>query len=518
VLYSPVSAATETRPSLQLNVTRFVVEGANPFTEEETDEILSPFLGRNVFEGIEDAADALQQAMDEKSERFFYRVIVPAQKPVGGVVRLSIVRYTLGSVDVDGNEHFSTANILASVPALDSGKVLDVRSVSRSLALSDEHPDKHTEVNLRESQTANAIDAVVNVKDAGWHHPFLGLANTGTPETGLWRTTIGYQNSNLFNRDHVFTASYTTSPEEVEDVRQYGLLYSIPLYSLGDSVSAYAVYSNVDQGVVASAFDVSGAGKFAGMRYNRLFDMRQGYRHRLVAGLDFQLFINDTSFEGIQVGVDVGAAPLSLRYEGAWERDWGNAGFYMEGLSNLPIGTHNNQAAYEANRGGATTDWSMARFGADGRYRLPKDYSVSARFVGQYASQPLIPGEQLGIAGASLVRGFRERAVTGDDGAQASVELWFPPLAQSATFGTLWILGFIDVGGRHFYESPPGQSSVETIASAGLGTRWNWKGLNLAADVAVIIDGCTAGCAESDTYAYKPAGSVGGNLAAFYRF
>jgi hemolysin activation/secretion protein len=256
------------------------------------------------------------------------------------------------------------------------------------------------------------------------------------------------------------------------------------------------------------------------MRYNHLFDMRQGYRHRLVAGLDLQLFINDTTFGvgGGQIGVDVGAVPLSLRYEGAWERDWGTAGFYIEGLSNLPIGPSNYQAAYEANRGGASSDWNLARFGVDGRYRLPKGYSLSARVVGQFSGQPLIPGEQLGIAGASLVRGFRERAVTGDDGAQASAELWFPPLVQNATLGTLWILGFFDAGYRHFYQSPPGQNGDETIASVGLGARWNWKGLNVAADVALIIDGCTTGCAEPDTFAYITAGSVGGNLAAFYRF
>jgi hemolysin activation/secretion protein len=518
-LHSTVLIAKDGSSDLRLEVTRFAVEGENPLSKEETDRILAPFLGEHrEIEGIEAAADALQEAVQAKGDPFF-RVVVPPQKPTGGVVTLSVVRYALGSVAVTGNEHFSDANILASIPALRASESVDMRGVSRALAVANENPAKRTEVVLRDGETPNAIDAEVKVKDVAPQQVFLGLSNTGTEQTGEWRASLGYQNANVFNRDHVFTASFTTSPDEhIDDVQQYGLFYSMPLYTLGNSLSAYFVYSNVDQGTVADFFQVSGAGQFYGVRYTHLFDRRRDYRHRLVFGVDQQLFDNDVSFSGLPVGVDVGAVPVSLRYEGAWERPWGNAGFFVEGVHNIEVGSDNNDAAYEANRAGADPQWNLARFGAEARYRLPKDFSLRGVFVGQFAGEPLIPGEQFGMGGANSVRGFRERVVTGDDGYQVSAEFWSPPWLQKQLPGTLQVLGFLDAGYRHFHDPPPGQDSNATIASVGVGARWQWKRLNVAADVALVIDGCTTGCAEVDTAGYAEAGDVGGHLSVFLYF
>ena len=178
-----------------------------------------------------------------------------------------------------------------------------------------------------------------------------------------------------------------------------------------------------------------------------------------------------------------------------------------------------DEAAYETNRPGANPDWNLARFGAEARYRLPKDWSLRGVFVGQFAGQPLIPGVQFGMGGATSVRGFRERAVSGDNGYQMSAELWFAPLKEKPIPGSLWLLAFVDAGYRHFYDPPPpGQNSDVTIASLGVGARWQWKGLNVAADVALVLDGCTTGCAEPGTAFYMPAGRVGADLSVFFRF
>ncbi len=514
----------EPEPSvLTLTVTGFDVQGENPLSAEETARVVAPHRGEHTgIKSIEAAADALQKAINDKGFAF-YRVVLPAQKPEGGLIVLKVVRFAVDSVRVTGNKHFSEANIQAAIPALRSGVPPDARLVARSLAISNENPAKRAAVHLRENTEGNAIDAEIQVEDRAPQQVFASVSNTGTSETGSWRTSIGYQHANLFDRDHILTASFTTSPDHFDDVKQYGLFYAVPLYALGDSLSAFFVYSDVTQGTVADFFQVSGAGKFFGARYTHALDKHNAYGHKLVATLEERLFENNVKViaSGAAIGVDVGSTPLSLRYEGSYlwtDKDpqqpaRGSASFYVEGSHNLGIGPDNNQTSYRANRAGADRAWSLARYGAEMTLRLPAKWTLNGRFDAQWAGEPLIAAEQFGMGGASSVRGFREREVSGDDGYRINLELWSPPVAES-----VWFLAFVDAGHRRLYDPPPGQDSKENLASVGVGLRWNWrKKLEVSFDAARVVNGCTSGCFVGSTNGTS-AGAMRGHFALMYRF
>jgi hypothetical protein len=74
---------------------------------------------------------------------------------------------------------------------------------------------------------------------------------------------MGFQHSNLWDRDHQFTFQYITNPEHVSQVTVLGAGYHIPLYGRGDSIDLILGYSDVDSGVVQQLFNVSGAGLIA---------------------------------------------------------------------------------------------------------------------------------------------------------------------------------------------------------------------------------------------------------------
>ena len=241
---------SEEIPVIHFNVTAFIVEGENPLTKAETDEVLKPFLGEQAgVEGLHAAASALEVAL-VKAGHSFHRVALPPQTLEAGQVRLTVVVFKLANIDVNGNKFFSNENILRSLPGLQSGTVPRTKELSKELVLANEHVAKEITIRIKQSKVPDSVDAVLEVQD---HKPwsFFGvLNNIGTEETGQYRLSLGYQHSNLLDLDDTLTLSYTTSPDHAPDVKQYGASYRLPLYFLSGSVGIYYSRSDVNSGQV----------------------------------------------------------------------------------------------------------------------------------------------------------------------------------------------------------------------------------------------------------------------------
>jgi hemolysin activation/secretion protein len=491
--------------SIRFEVKGFLVEGDNPLGEDETRELLGAYVGgQEGLGGLEAAVNALQARLQEK-DLIWHRVTLPAQTLEDGVVRLKVVEFRVGDITVSGNQHFSDANIRAGVPALRPGISPAAALLSRQLLLANEHTAKEVELKIRAAEEPEEVDVVLEVVDRRPWSLFAGINNTGTDQTGELRATIGFQHSNLFQRDHSLTATYTTSPDDFSAVQQYGGFYRVPFYDISGVLSAFAVRSDVDSGTVAGSFDVTGRGDFYGLGYRQLFTPRGAYTHSAEIGLQDRYFDNEVFFleaagiRGSDLGVDVRSRPLSLAYGGTYRFKQGTGGFDVAFVHNIPGGSENDDDAYGLARYQASVDWWALRLAAVLDYSLPRGWLARARFDGQYADQALIPGEQFGIGGERSVRGFDERVVSGDAGFSASVEAWTPPLKYDVR-----LLVFGDLGVVENEDHLPGETRSLTLGSTGVGLRWYWKDqLSLQADFAYILQGIDEdlvdGAASGDT-------------------
>ncbi len=106
------------------------------------------------------------------------------------------------------------------------------------------------------------------------------------------------------------------------------------------------------------------------------------------------------------------------------------------------------------------------------------DNQVLVRSELQWAADPLLPLEQLGVGGASTVRGYRENLLVRDRGFVGSIEFRFPvfrlPLpfiTQEPEDGQVQLATFYDFGWSENVEEP--SPDPRTISSAGLGVRWD---------------------------------------------
>jgi len=516
---APAQTPQETGAVL-LEVKRFVVEGdLNPLSAQETDAILSRHLGTHKsLDTIEAAARALEEAMRDKGYSF-HRVIVPAQRPAAGELRLRVLRFSLAQVTVTGNQYFARENILRALPELQPGQSPDVGELSRQLTLANEHPSKRLSIQIKESGKRDHLDAEVRVRDVPAMQTFIGLNghtrdhdNTINQNTGYTRLTIGHQQSNLFDRDHAATVAYTTSPDHLDRVKQFGAFYWLPLYGYHATLNAYWTYSDVDTGSVGVGgqnFDVTGRGQFWGLRGTYALPKFGLVSQDLALALDDRYFKSDVGFLGQPLPSSVvSSRPLSLRYTARHEERENGIGGFIEYAHNLGGSRADDDFDYNAARAGASPNWNAYRYGIDANYAFARGWNLLGRFRGQHASEPLIPGEQFGLGGPGSVRGLRDREITADRGHSFTVELQAPNLhAGLAPFA------FLDYGHvKYVAPAPAGANLSESVSSIGVGLKWNWqRNFDLTASLASVLNGV-------GTTTGTPQGHVKLDFTAFYRF
>ncbi len=506
---APLLAAGGEPVTLRFDITGYRVEGNTLLKDKEVQSVLVPFRGKQRdFADVQRALEALELAY-RKAGYGAVQVFLPEQELQSGVVVLRVVESRIGKVDVTGNKYFGTENIRRSLPALKEGQTPNSRALADNLRAANESPVKQARVVLRPSAQENEVDAKVEVEDESPWRVFSTLDNTGTDQTGRTRFGVGLQHANLFNRDHVATAQYITSPEEPDQVSIYSLGYRLPLYGLGDSIDVFAGYSDVDAGTTqtpAGPLQFSGQGTVYGARYNFLFARHGEYEHKMVLGADYRVYDNVCSVGSFgaagcgAAGANVRVHPVSLGYFGQWARPTEQMSFYLTAAHNIPGGTDGSDADLALARPGATADYTIFRYGFNLGKASRSDWQVRLRMDAQYTEDALIQGEQFGIGGWNSVRGFLEREIASDRGFSGSLEFYTPNVApRSIGVDDLRLLVFYDAGVVELNDPAPGDVTRQSISSAGLGLRMGIKkNVAVRADGATVIDeGGTEGTGET---------------------
>ena len=221
----------------RFDITRFNVVGNTLLKPDEIERVIAPYVGKQKdFADIQRALESLEQAYRDRGYGVV-QVLLPEQDITRGVVQLRVIEPRIGKVVIEGNQRYDEGNIRRSLPSLKPGTTPDSLAIARNLQLLAENPVKQTTVLLKAGATENQVDAAVKVTDDRPYKFAATLDNTGTRETGNYRTGIGFQHANLWNRDHIFNAQFITSPNHVADVKIYGAGYRIPLYAWNSSRS-----------------------------------------------------------------------------------------------------------------------------------------------------------------------------------------------------------------------------------------------------------------------------------------
>jgi len=462
----------------------FDVMGPNPLPEGETALILAPFLRADAtIDTLQKATTTLEEALKKRGYGL-HRVVLPPQQ-VGGAVRLDIVRFNVGKVTVEGLNRYDEANIRASVPELREGEAPNFRTLSVQTAIANESQGKQLQIALKESEVPDQIDARIVVKESQAWNFATSLSNTGSRETGRDRLTLSGGHSNLFNLDHQFVGAYTTSIERLDDVRQLGLNYRIPLYRWGGVLGASHTRSTVVGNY--GSFTSTGAGQTMGLNYSHYLPADGGYRGYVVVALDDKRFdIAEISGVPLPGQLVRRSRPLTLGYNARVDDKSSVWGYSAELATNLSGGSGNDLVAYQSEDPRITTTrFTVLRASANYTGLLGGGWLWLTRGQFQYSGDALIAGEQFGLGGAGNVRGTTERPISGDRGLFASVEVSTPELQPG-----LRLVGFVDAGWlRNHNPNAASKPASDRLASAGLGLRYNQGRWGISAEWARIVTG-----------------------------
>ncbi|MDB5774094.1 MAG: hemin-binding protein [Herbaspirillum sp.] len=520
----------------RFNIERFQVDGNTLLPAERVRRLMAPLSGPDrAYGDIQKALELLESAYREAGYTAV-QVYVPEQELTGGIVRINVVESVLGHVEVHGNQYFDNGNILDGLRPLKVGEPPNLRDISSAVQLVNDNAAKQVAVTMSVSPIPGQIDAKIDVTDSKPRRIFTTLDNTGTAATGKWRTGMAWQENNLWNRDQVATLAYTTSPDSPSgvSVNLFSLGYRIPLYAYGDSLDFIYGKSTVNtpasSPTLGSALGFVGKGDIYGARWNHYLPRMGESSAKIVFGIDYKKIDSSCTFGGVDINTLAPTGPctpyitrpVSVTYIGQRQSP-GAALDYNIGLArNLALGARhqNTDPVTGANTDfdrysfltpgnrGTRDDFTVVRGGASLLKALSGDWQVRLAGTLQYAPDPLVSSEQLGLVGAAAVRGFDEREVASDSGLVANAELYTPELAaRTHMAGHLRLLGFYDLG--RGYNSHLGASLIPamvTVASTGIGIRYGaGKDFNVRADVARVLNPGTANAQRGDWRAHISA-------------
>jgi hemolysin activation/secretion protein len=523
-----VPCALHAQEEERFNIDRFQVDGNTLLPAVKVERVVKPFSGPNrAYGDIQKALEALE-AQYRGAGFSTVQVYVPEQELTSGIVHITVTESVLGNIEITGNKYFDNGNILNGLRPLKIGEPPNLRDVSAAIQLVNDNQAKQVAVTLGVSPIEGQIDAKVAVEDSNPRRIFTTIDNTGTSATGRWRTGIAWQENNLFNRDHMATLAYTTSPDHPGgvSVNLYSLGYRIPLYAYGDSLDFIYGKSNVNtpnnQTPVGDALGVVGKGDVAGFRWNHYLPRVGENTSKIVFGLDYKHIDSSCVIDGIPLPLGsctpYTTRPLSVTYMGS-KVSVGQQIDYNIGLAvNWATGSkHQNQDLIDGHNtendrysfltpgGRHSSDYfTILRGGGSYFKAFPSDWQVRLAGTAQFSPDAVVSSEQLGLVGSTAVRGFDERAVSTDSGVVANAEIYTPELADKMHLpGNLRLLAFYDVGSG--YNSHLGTShlgdiptpAVVNVASLGLGARYQaGKDFNVRADLARVQNAGTAANAE----------------------
>ncbi len=495
---APTQPPAAAQPTVQVQA--YEVQGNTLLQPAALQQRLQAYTGRQALQGLRDAAAAVQEMYRQAGYggvvAFLPEQPLDAAGAAGATVRIRVVEGKLTRVDIAQNKAFSTANIRASLPTLVTGRTPDVRRIDAEIQLANENPAKTVQVLLQPGAEPATIAAQLTVAEQPVQRISARVDNTGGERDGRWRAALGWQHANLFDRDQVLGIELQTAPENASSVAVATVSYRAPLYGPLLAIDAYGAYSDVDAGKLATPagdLSFSGQGSIVGTRLNAYLPRWQNIDQRLIAGLEWREYRNNCSIEGLpqgacgSAGASVAVQPLSLSYTAQAAGDV-RAGLSIGLHHNLALGgRHGDAADFEAVRPGSARRYTLWRASAQVAVPVGEWGSVAARLQGQFSDRALVPGEAFGAGGAQSVRGFEERELGGDSGAQLSVEAISAPLGPLVGQPELElrVLLFADAATVSNRNGDPclGERSSCRIGSLGAGLRLGWQAWQLRLDV-----------------------------------
>ncbi len=462
------------------------VNGNTIFSDQDIAEVTAPYKNRTLMtEDLERLRLALTLLYINKGY-LTSGAVIPDQDVREGVITVQIIEGKLNRIDVEGNRWFRSS-YLRNRLEIGSRTPVTLGPLQEQLQLLQQ--DKRIErVNAELRPGDQQGESVLNVRvaDRNPFHASMEVNNYQTPLVGEIRGIGTLTHDNLTGHGDPLSLSYGQSSGAFPIV--YGS-YVLPFNRYGTTFSPY--YRRYDFKLIESPFDpldIKTNTEIIGLNlrhpiYKTVTDevaLSIIGEHLFTQSFLFHDTPGEMTFNSFP-GFQNGAATVSaLRFAQDWTHR--TLDTVMAVRSRFSVGLDVLGATINANPDtpdGQFFSWLgqaqvIKRFGEE-----LLGMQLLGRMDLQLTNSPLFPLEQVALGGRYTVRGYREVTILRDNSFIASVEPRFPLLSWATGEPMVQFAPFIDVahgwnlGENRPFVTAPFTSFPDTLASVGVGLRWN---------------------------------------------
>ena len=401
-------------------------------------------------------------------------IAIPEQNIRDGTLRLVVTLGKLRAFKATGNYWFSESMLQTRLGII-KGDIIRLSELERSIAWANNtNPFRQVKVHLDPVPNTGEFDVILGVEEQLPLRFVAGYDNTGNEILGIDRYSAALTYGNLFGRDQQLTYQFITT-REPKVFKAHSVVYQAPL-SWRHIVQASASVVNVATTFLDGFFTQKGKSVSADFKYIIPFKLTR-WQGELSANAGFRETDNNLEFSGTPV---IGAVTDSFiaTLSAAGIRDDSRGKWIINASVTGSPGKLNSRSGtriYQENRLGSNPVFAHGNLLLQRSTLLANNLVSNLRFVGQLASGNLLSSEQFSVGGASTVRGYKERILSGDHGYMASHELQrrIGGLSMGKRLPKLEAAGalFWDYG-RTIYKVPlGGQLKSAYLSSCGVGLR-----------------------------------------------
>jgi hemolysin activation/secretion protein len=484
-----------------------VVSGNSLLTDAVIENAIDPHMGEDKSIGdVEKARAALEKAYQEAGY-LTVLVTIPEQKVEDGSIALQVLEASVQRTAVKGAEYTLPSAVKALVPELAENKVPNFNKVQQQLAAANSRSTLKATPVLRAGSQPGRVEVQLDVDDRPPVSGSVELNNRQSAGTTPTRLSTNLRYDNLWQLGHSLGITTQVAPERIDDTRVFVGTYSLPVGSAGNTATAYWVSSRSRFASLAGAPDIGllGNSDILGLRYSHKLHMASDRAFVGTLGLDRKDMRQTLLVAGAgSFDTPIIYTPLMANLNASYFTDLQRASLDSTVVVGVRGLLGDTDAEFSARRTGTTASFLALRSTLNYSRNIGRWLAVG-RLGAQVSPNPLLPSEQMIAGGADTVRGYYEGERAGDYGANLSLEVRTPMVNIREKLAG-WRVGgvaFIDMASVGTHVTSAAVSQQHTLASLGVGLRWNGPG-SFSADAdlaAALMDGSTTKSGASRLHA-----------------
>jgi hemolysin activation/secretion protein len=461
----------------EIVIKRFDITGSTVFAPADLDRITSQYTNKPLdFTQLLQVASEITQ-LYVKNGYINSGAYIPGNQSFdaqGGTIEIKVIEGRVEDIVVTGTKRLDP-NYIKSRIALGTGKVLKIDRLIESLQLLQLDPlIKSIGTELVSGQQPGTSIVQVNISESPNWQAGVNIANNRTPSVGEIQAQVGISQNNLTGAGDAIGLTVGKS----EGSNLFDLSYTLPLNPTNGTVRVQ--YSNTASRVVESPFDrldINSTGQEFGVTYRQ--PLVQTPDREFALGIALARRETNTgylqSLLGNRIGYPTPGADANgstrvtaARFFQDYTRKDTQQVFALR--SQLSLGLK----AFNATDNPSSPDSKFLTWRGQAQYvrALAPNSILLMKLDTQLADRPLLAIEQIGLGGQDTVRGYRQDLLLADNGIIASAEVRLPIFTQPDSKQILQVVPFLDFGLGWNQPNNPSINPTPTIASGGLGLRY----------------------------------------------